>query len=140
MLLATNASGQLNRLLSLHFYPKSVRWNRFQLAELGPDGRVAAARMRRRCGIGRDTREVAMRSAGRVLSIATLMVLTGCWTVPGAGPQRSGHNPFETAITPANAASLGREWTWQADWTTPRQVSDPVISVSGVHVAVVTSW
>ena len=56
--------------------------------------------------------------------------------MPGAGPQRSGHNPFETVITPTNAASLGREWTWQADWTTPGEVSDPVVSVSGVHVSV----
>ncbi len=56
--------------------------------------------------------------------------------MPGAGPQRSGHNPFESVITPANVASLAKEWTWQADWTTPREVSDPVVSVSGVHVAV----
>ena len=77
-----------------------------------------------------------MRGVRFVVSIATLTMLTGCWTVPGAGPQRSGQNPFETAITPANAASLGREWTWQADWTTARQVSDPVVSASGVHVSV----
>ena len=76
-----------------------------------------------------------MRGARCVVAIAMLAVLAGCWTVPGAGPQRSGHNPFETAITTANVGTLGREWTWQADWTTPREVSDPVVSVSGVHVS-----
>ena len=77
-----------------------------------------------------------MRRGKGAIAIAMLAVLAGCWTVPGAGPERSGHNPFESVITTANVASLAREWTWQADWTTPREVSDPVVSVSGVHVAV----
>lgn len=39
-------------------------------------------------------------------------------------------------ITPANVARFANEWTWQADWTTPREVLDLVVSVSSVHVAV----
>ena len=77
-----------------------------------------------------------MRAARCVVAIAMLGVLSGCWTVPGAGPQRSGHNQFESTITTVNVASLAKEWTWQADWTTAREVSDPIVSVSGVHVSV----
>lgn len=65
-----------------------------------------------------------------------LLVLAGCWTVPGAGPSRSGHNPFEPILTPANVGLLSPEWTWQAEWDTPRAVLDPIASPSGVHITV----
>ena len=58
--------------------------------------------------------EVPMRRGKGAIAIAMLAmlgVLAGCWAVPGAGPQRSGHNPFESVITPANVASLAKEWT-----------------------------
>jgi outer membrane protein assembly factor BamB len=74
--------------------------------------------------------------AGRTLLLGALVLLTGCWTVPGAGPQRSGHNAAELALTPANVASLERDWTWQAEWTTPRAVQDPIVTPGGVHVSV----
>ncbi len=77
-----------------------------------------------------------MRRAREGMAIGALLVLAGCWTVPGAGPQRSGHNPAETALTAANVSSLSPDWTWQAEWTTPRAVLDPVASPSGVHIAV----
>ena len=64
------------------------------------------------------------------------MVLAGCWTVPGAGPERSGHNPNEHGLTPANVANLEPDWTWQAEWETDKYVRDPVVSVAGVHVSV----
>ncbi len=73
----------------------------------------------------------------RVLIVATaLLVLSGCWTVPGAGPQRSGHNPAEAGLTTANVGTLRVDWTWQAEWTTARAVLDPIASPAGVHVAV----
>ncbi len=72
----------------------------------------------------------------RVGLVAALLVLAGCWTVPGAGPQRSGHNPFEATLTATNVASLSPEWTWQAEWTTPRAVRDPIASPAGVHISV----
>lgn len=77
-----------------------------------------------------------MRSARTVVLIATALVLGGCWTVPGAGPQRAGHNAFESQLTAGNAAGLRPDWTWQAEWTTPRAVQDPVVSPAGVHVSV----
>ena len=77
-----------------------------------------------------------MACARAFFAIAALLVLAGCWTVPGAGPQRSGHNPAETALTATNVATLSPDWTWQAEWTTPRAVLDPVTSPAGVHISV----
>jgi outer membrane protein assembly factor BamB len=77
-----------------------------------------------------------LRTSRTLLALGALVLLTGCWTVPGAGPQRSGHNPAELALTPGNVASLEPDWTWQAEWTTPRAVQDPIVTPDGVHVSV----
>lgn len=69
-----------------------------------------------------------------LMAVASVLVLAGCWTVPGAGPERSGHNPHEYGLTPANVASLELDWTWQAEWDTPKAVLDPIVSPAGVHV------
>lgn len=70
------------------------------------------------------------------MAAGAVLVLAGCWTVPGAGPQRSGHDPVESQLTATNVGSLRPDWTWQADWTTPRAVQDPIVSPAGVHVSV----
>ncbi len=77
-----------------------------------------------------------MRSARVLLTLGALALLTGCWTVPGAGPQRSGHNPAEQELTITNVASLEPDWTWQAEWPTFRAVQDPIVTTAGVHVSV----
>ena len=77
-----------------------------------------------------------MRSVRTLIVLGTALVLAGCWTVPGAGPQRSGHNAAEFALTAANVAGLEPDWTWQAEWTTDRAVKDPIVSAAGVHVSV----
>jgi len=77
-----------------------------------------------------------MRSARTFLVLGALVLLTGCWTVPGAGPQRSGHNATEAQLTLTNVASLEPDWTWHAEWTTPRAVQDPIVTAAGVHVSV----
>ncbi len=64
------------------------------------------------------------------------LVLAGCWTVPGAGPQRSGHAVSETDVNPKNVSNLVHDWTWHAEWTTPRAVLEPVTSAGGVHISV----
>ncbi len=102
-----------------------------------PEGRVAEARPRQPGadwfgGWGwSDARCQVRRINGDVDGADRMLDRAGC------RPAAIRPQPFfETAITRANAASLGREWTWQADWTTCRQVSDPVVSASGVHVSV----
>jgi outer membrane protein assembly factor BamB len=77
-----------------------------------------------------------MRWARTVLILGSVVAVAGCWTVPGAGPQRSGHNPFEPLLTATNVATLQPDWTWQADWTTYRAVQDPIVTPAGVHVSV----
>ncbi len=77
-----------------------------------------------------------MRSVRVLLTLGALVLLTGCWTVPGAGPQRSGHNPAEQELTITNVGSLEPDWTWQAEWPTFRAVQDPIVTPAGVHVSV----
>ena len=77
-----------------------------------------------------------MPSARSLVILFAAVVLGGCWTVPGAGPTRSGHNPLEPALTTDNVASLAPEWTWQAEWSTARAVLDPIVSAFGVHISV----
>lgn len=77
-----------------------------------------------------------MRGVRTLLGVGALVLLTGCWTVPGAGPQRSGHNTAESLLTLDNVASLEPDWTWQADWETARAVQDPIVTSAGVHASV----
>ena len=77
-----------------------------------------------------------MRGARTLTAIGAVSVLAGCWTVPGAGPSRSGHNPAEPQLTATNVASLRPDWIWQADWTTPARCRIPIVTPAGVHVSV----
>lgn len=87
-----------------------------------------------------------MRRAG-IVTLAALLATTaaGCWSMPGQGPRRQGHNPFETAITVDNVATLNPAWTTTVyndphpldpDRTLrPEAPSDPVVSSGGLlHV------
>jgi len=73
-----------------------------------------------------------MRLLGRAGLVAVVaLVLAGCWPAPGAGPDRQGFNPFETAISPANVAQLEPAWTAPTD---VGEVEDPVVAGGTVHV------
>lgn len=66
---------------------------------------------------------------------ALVLGLSGCfWPAPGGGPSRTGHNPFETAITPATVGDL--EVAWAAATGGGPVLHDPVVSDAGVHVGV----
>jgi outer membrane protein assembly factor BamB len=65
-----------------------------------------------------------------VLALAGVLVLSGCWAVPGQGPDRSGYNPFEATLTIDTVESLGQAWSTQVGVSTV----DPVISGGLVHV------
>ena len=49
----------------------------------------------------------------RALAPAALaaLALTACWPVPGGNADRTAHNPFETAFTPARVGALEPAWT-----------------------------
>jgi hypothetical protein len=65
------------------------------------------------------------------LALLCAAALAGCWPAPGQGPDRRADNPFETAITPATAASLTPQW---ATDTGDAAAGAPVVSPGAVHV------
>jgi hypothetical protein len=70
---------------------------------------------------------------GRLVAPAVLALTTvACWPVPGANPDNTNHNPFETAITAANVDQL--EHKWDREDTSSGALSLPVLSAGGVHV------
>jgi outer membrane protein assembly factor BamB len=75
-----------------------------------------------------------MRMARASLVGALLLLLAGCWPVPGQGPDRNADNPFEQTITAANVSGL--KVVWNTD-TGGQFVSSPVVSDAGVHVTAV---
>jgi hypothetical protein len=60
------------------------------------------------------------------------LALTGCWAVPGGDGDRSNHNPWEDELTAETVDGLTEQWRW----TPPAdsELTDPVVSNSGVHV------
>jgi outer membrane protein assembly factor BamB len=73
--------------------------------------------------MGRNLRAVAV--VGGVIGLA------GCWPMPGANPDRTSHNPFETTLDRDTVAGLTEQWRWTSPDGGP---SDPVTSTAGVHV------
>jgi outer membrane protein assembly factor BamB len=76
----------------------------------------------------------------RLLRVAGAALLTpalvGCWPAVGQGPDRRGHNPFETVIDPTTVQSLAPVWTATTDSEdSGGVVGGPVVSSSGVHVS-----
>lgn len=72
-----------------------------------------------------------VRSAGRVVVVgAVLVVLSGCWPTPGAGPDRRSSNPFERTLTPATVSRLTEAFRAPlAEGAGP-----PVVTVDGLFV------
>lgn len=80
----------------------------------------------------------------RVAALAALLATSaaGCWSMPGQGPRRQGHNPFETAITVGNVDTLAPVWstTLHRDGhpldpnqtPLPEIAYDPVVSSAGL--------
>jgi len=69
-----------------------------------------------------------------VLRTAMVLVagfgMAGCWLQPGFDAERSGFNPLDGVITPANVAGLHRVWTAHLG----SEVNDPAVSADGVYV------
>ncbi|HEX6422137.1 MAG TPA: PQQ-binding-like beta-propeller repeat protein [Acidimicrobiales bacterium] len=63
------------------------------------------------------------------VALATVLALSGCWPVPGQNADRTAHNPFETALTPATVGEL-RE-LWSADLG-DGAVAGPIVAAGGV--------
>ena len=57
--------------------------------------------------------------------------LSACWPAPGQNADRTGHNPFETEISPATVGSLGESWSARLDTA---DAGSPVLSAGRVHV------
>lgn len=74
-----------------------------------------------------------MQTIFRGLGAAALaLALGGCWPMPGQNPDRTGSNPFETAITPETVAGLTLQW--QAEVGSTSEDVTPVVSSAGVHI------
>jgi outer membrane protein assembly factor BamB len=49
---------------------------------------------------------------------AIVVLLSGCWLAPNQGPDRSGHNVAEQALTPGTVATLTEQWRSEGVWGT----------------------
>lgn len=63
------------------------------------------------------------------------LLLSGCWPMPSANPDRTGHNAFETTLTGATVGDLTEQWRYPSP-VAGQPVSAPVTSAGGVHVTV----
>jgi outer membrane protein assembly factor BamB len=80
----------------------------------------------------------SMRRAARATGVgAVALALAGCWYAPGQGPNRTGHNPFESEITPETVVDLTEQWTAATD---DGGLGPPVVSNVAVHVAAGQSY
>jgi hypothetical protein len=62
--------------------------------------------------------------------LTAVLGLTGCWLQPGFDAERSGFNPLDGSVTPANVGGLHRVWTVRLG----PGVNDPAVSAHGVYV------
>jgi outer membrane protein assembly factor BamB len=76
-------------------------------------------------------RRIVGRPLRLAVSAAMVVGLAGCWPVPGAGPDRSSHNPLETSLTVANVATL--EQAFRAP--VPDAAGPPVVTGRGLFVS-----
>lgn len=73
-----------------------------------------------------------MRRTLGVLGLAAgALSLAGCWPVPGADANRSGHNRFESALNADTVDGLTEQWRWTAPLG---DLAGVVVSSTGVHV------
>lgn len=68
---------------------------------------------------------------------AVALALAGCWYAPGQGPDRTGHNPFESEITIETVGDLTEQWTATTD---EGGVQEPIVSNAGAHVVAGTAF
>lgn len=62
-------------------------------------------------------------------ALVAALTLSGCWPVPGQNADRTAHNPFERALTPATVGGLGE--LWSADLG-DAPVVGPIVAAGGV--------
>lgn len=77
-----------------------------------------------------------MRGLTRLVAgVALPLALAGCWPQPGANADHTGHNPFETAITPATVGRLTE--AWRTSIAAPEvTLTQPVATAGRVFVSV----
>lgn len=75
-----------------------------------------------------------MRRSVHVLgSTVLLILLAGCWPVPGQNPSRTSHNPFEKQLTVETVGDLQEVWRYGVPLA-DGQVRSPVVSDGQVFV------
>jgi outer membrane protein assembly factor BamB len=62
-------------------------------------------------------------------TVASALVLSACWPVPGQNADRTAHNGLETALTPATVGGLNQLW---ASDPVQGRLRDPVVAGGGV--------
>lgn len=67
-----------------------------------------------------------VRLAGALVAV---LALSGCWPVPGQNADRTAHNPFESALTPATVGGLGELWSTAVD---DAAITGPIVAAGGV--------
>ena len=67
-----------------------------------------------------------VRLAGALVAV---LALSGCWPVPGQNADRTAHNPFESALTPATVGGLGELWSTDIG---DAAVTGPIVAAGGV--------
>jgi outer membrane protein assembly factor BamB len=80
-------------------------------------------------------RRTKLTYVGRACAVVAMLALTGCWPVPGQGPDRDAHNPDETTITTDTVGGLVPLWSTSLDGAA---ASDPVISGGALFVHTLT--
>ena len=77
------------------------------------------------------------RSVRAALAALAVAGLAGCWPAPGQGPDRRGHNPWESGLTTGTAGDLAVAWEAVTDPDAYAEDRPPAPTVSGaaVHVS-----
>lgn len=73
-----------------------------------------------------------MRAGRFLVAVGMVVVLAGCWPVPGQNADRTSYNGLERVITAETVPGLHQLWTWDSPAGVP--IRGPVVSSAGVHV------
>ena len=71
-----------------------------------------------------------MRRIARVAALAGVLLVAGCWPVPGQNADRTANNGAESQLTVETVAGLQEAWTFASGGVA---MLDPVLSPGGVH-------
>jgi outer membrane protein assembly factor BamB len=66
-----------------------------------------------------------------LIVIGLALATSGCWPMPGAGPDRWSYNPFEDVVTAADVAALERSFRV----TLPDEAGAPIVTGRGLFVS-----